>query len=119
MLVRCRSCIVLRLASRSKTPHSFSIPFPRRQQLRNKRFTRNYTSSAAQANAPSTSALTAGAAVGATAGGVKEALYPLDELVNKLDSIAPRFEIDAEDIEILIGPAEFYEALKVSNIHQN
>lgn len=35
-------------------------------------------------------------------------------LVKQLDGVAPRFEVDAGDVEVLRGPAEFYEALKVS-----
>jgi len=35
-------------------------------------------------------------------------------LTNELERLCPRFEIEAEDVEILRGPVEFYEALKVS-----
>jgi hypothetical protein len=35
-------------------------------------------------------------------------------LTNELDRMCPRFEIEADDVEILRGPIEFYEALKVS-----
>jgi len=34
-------------------------------------------------------------------------------LTNELDKICPRFEIDAENIDVLRGPVEFYTALKV------
>jgi len=37
-------------------------------------------------------------------------------LTNELDKICPRFEIDAEDIDVLRGPVEFYEALKVRGV---
>lgn len=37
----------------------------------------------------------------------------LGSLTNELDKIAPRFEIDAERISIIKGPADFYSALKV------
>jgi hypothetical protein len=36
-------------------------------------------------------------------------------LTNELDRMCPRFEIEADDVEILRGPVEFYEALKVSD----
>ncbi|CCX32898.1 hypothetical protein FPQ18DRAFT_321902 [Pyronema domesticum] len=36
----------------------------------------------------------------------------LGSLTNELDKIAPRFEVDAEKIEIIRGPADFYSALK-------
>lgn len=39
-------------------------------------------------------------------------------LTNELDKICPRFEIDGEDIEVLRGPVEFYEALKVCDVFE-
>lgn len=37
----------------------------------------------------------------------------LGSLTAELDKIAPRFEVDAERIQIISGPSEFYSALKV------
>lgn len=37
----------------------------------------------------------------------------LASLTNELDKIAPRFEVDAERIHIIRGPADFYAELKV------
>lgn len=37
-------------------------------------------------------------------------------LTNELDKICPRFEIDAGDVEVLRGPVEFYEVLKVRGV---
>lgn len=34
-------------------------------------------------------------------------------LTDELDRIAPRFDVDGEDIEILQEPSDFFEALKV------
>lgn len=39
----------------------------------------------------------------------------LATITTDLDKIAPRFEIEPEQIQILKSPTEFYETLKVSN----
>lgn len=39
-------------------------------------------------------------------------------LTNDLDKICPRFEIDGEDIDVLRGPVEFYETLKVCDVFE-
>jgi CDP-diacylglycerol--glycerol-3-phosphate 3-phosphatidyltransferase len=37
----------------------------------------------------------------------------LGSLTSELDKLAPRFEVDAERIQVIRGPAEFYLTLKV------
>lgn len=40
-------------------------------------------------------------------------LHPsIDDLTKKLDSLAPRFELQAGEIEVLTTPEEFYSTLK-------
>jgi CDP-diacylglycerol--glycerol-3-phosphate 3-phosphatidyltransferase len=36
----------------------------------------------------------------------------IDELTEKLDALAPRFDLDAGQVEILTTPSEFYSTLK-------
>lgn len=38
---------------------------------------------------------------------------PLAAITSELDDLSPRFDISAESIEIIRGPTEFFEALKV------
>lgn len=40
----------------------------------------------------------------------------LSSLTNELDKIAPRFEVDAERIQIIRSPADFYAELKVDDV---
>ena len=54
---------------------------------------------------------------GSTSGSsVQSGLAVFAPLTSELDKICPRFEVDAEDIEVLRGPVEFYEVLKVCDI---
>ncbi len=41
------------------------------------------------------------------------AAHPLAGVASQLDHVAPRFEIDPAQIEILDGPVAFYDVLKV------
>lgn len=41
------------------------------------------------------------------------AASPLASITSELDKISPRFDVSASSIEILRGPPEFYETLKV------
>jgi CDP-diacylglycerol--glycerol-3-phosphate 3-phosphatidyltransferase len=41
------------------------------------------------------------------------ATHPLAGVASQLDQVAPRFEIDPSEIEILDSPTAFYETLKV------
>lgn len=41
------------------------------------------------------------------------AAHPLAGVASQIDHVAPRFEIDPSQIEILDGPVAFYDALKV------
>jgi hypothetical protein len=41
------------------------------------------------------------------------ATHPLAGVASQIEHVAPRFEIDPEEIEILDGPVAFYETLKV------
>ena len=56
--------------------------------------------------------------VGGTATGADDAknLTIFAALIKQLDSIAPRFEVDADQVVILREPAEFYEVLKVCQV---
>ena len=51
----------------------------------------------------------------APATAVKAAVV-LGSLTSELDRLAPRFEVDAAQIEIISGPADFYAALKVPSL---
>ncbi len=42
-------------------------------------------------------------------------LSPLSVITSELDKISPRFDIDADEIEIIRGPVEFFDVLKVRN----
>lgn len=46
------------------------------------------------------------------------ATHPLAGVASQLDQVAPRFEIDPSEIEILDSPTAFYETLKVSYTQQ-
>jgi len=48
------------------------------------------------------------------AGGLEKPL--LSGLTDELDRIAPRFDVDGEDIDILQEPSDFFEALKVGSL---
>lgn len=50
---------------------------------------------------------------GSNIGNTSSGLAVFAPLTNELDKICPRFEVDAADIEVLRGPVEFYEVLKV------
>ena len=39
--------------------------------------------------------------------------HPLAGVASQIDHVAPRFEIDPSQIEILDGPVSFYDTLKV------
>nr|OQO21144.1 hypothetical protein B0A51_09423 [Rachicladosporium sp. CCFEE 5018] len=43
-------------------------------------------------------------------------IAPIATITNELDKLAPRFDVSADAIEILKGPAEFYATLKASYI---
>lgn len=45
--------------------------------------------------------------------GLTPATHPLAGITSQLDQVAPRFEIDPSEIQILDSPAAFYETLKV------
>jgi hypothetical protein len=40
----------------------------------------------------------------------------LGSITNELDKIAPRFEVEADRIQIIRGPADFYSGLKVYQV---
>ena len=42
-----------------------------------------------------------------------QAAHPLAGVASQIDLVAPRFEIDPAQVEILDGPVAFYDALKV------
>lgn len=42
---------------------------------------------------------------------------PFVGLTTELDRIAPRFDIEASQIDVLDSPSSFYETLKVSSLH--
>lgn len=44
-----------------------------------------------------------------------DVVSPLVGLSDELNRIAPRFDVDADDVQILRGPTEFYKVLKVSH----
>ncbi|KAI9851406.1 MAG: CDP-diacylglycerol--glycerol-3-phosphate 3-phosphatidyltransferase [Thelocarpon superellum] len=48
---------------------------------------------------------------------VLRALTPLGGIISELDRIAPRFDLDASQIEVLQSPSEFYETLKFKLQH--
>lgn len=50
--------------------------------------------------------------------GLSPATHPLAGVASQLDQVAPRFEIDPSEIEILDSPAAFYETLKVCYVLQ-
>jgi len=59
----------------------------------------------------STSKPASSASSSSFAGGLEKPL--LSGLTDELDRIAPRFDVDGENIEILQEPSDFFEALKV------
>lgn len=55
----------------------------------------------------------ASTASGTPAAAAPSAASPLGSITSELDKLSPRFDVPAGSIEILRGPPEFYEALKV------
>lgn len=110
MLIRCSSNTVIRLTCRNQALRVPSRPWAKPSHSvvgrSSCRYGSSSASSAADAHFTSGTAHVAGASK-------LSALHPLEDLVDDLDKIAPRFEIDAEDVEILTGPVDFYETLKV------
>lgn len=49
----------------------------------------------------------------ASSHGLAPTAHPLAGVASQLDHVAPRFEIDPDNIEILESPTAFYETLKV------
>lgn len=45
--------------------------------------------------------------------------HPLAGVASQLDNVAPRFEIDPAQIDIIDSPAAFYEVLKVTSTAQD
>lgn len=59
------------------------------------------------------SSSSASSAAGHGAAAAAPTAHPLAGVASQLDHIAPRFEIDPDDIQILDSPTAFYETLKV------
>jgi hypothetical protein len=97
LLTNIRSAMIIRSLVRAQGPRS-SIKRACRIPYRHSQVVRRYST----ANAPSMSS-----------SAPQSQASMLATITTDLDKIAPRFEIQPEQIEILRSPAEFYETLKV------
>lgn len=95
MITRCNIIRVGRVPFSSQAAAHFRL----RNSLVHPRPARRYASTASRPNAVTAPP--------------SDVVSPLVGLGDELNRIVPRFDIDADDVQILRGPAEFYDVLKV------